>query len=127
MATATAIIPTTVLVIEKSEMLKVLHAEHALFGLFIKFMLARNVRIEADLVGPYIPDSVSNGAEWTPSRCHHRSMRHKKTKKVSRDATRASVKKEMARPRMSESARMALQHLDVTRISQRPTIGLMPD
>jgi len=40
MGTATAVTPTTVLVIAKSEMFKVLHAEHGLSDLFIKFMLA---------------------------------------------------------------------------------------
>jgi CRP/FNR family cyclic AMP-dependent transcriptional regulator len=58
MGTATAILPTTVLVIEKSEMFKVLHAEHNLSDLFIKFMLARNIRIEADLV-----DQLFNSSE----------------------------------------------------------------
>jgi CRP/FNR family cyclic AMP-dependent transcriptional regulator len=58
MGTATAITPTTVLVIEKSEMFKVLHAEHDLSDLFIKFMLARNIRIEADLV-----DQLFNSSE----------------------------------------------------------------
>jgi CRP/FNR family transcriptional regulator, cyclic AMP receptor protein len=58
MGTATAITPTTVLVIEKSEMFKVLHAEHGLSDLFIKFMLARNIRIEADLV-----DQLFNSSE----------------------------------------------------------------
>jgi CRP/FNR family cyclic AMP-dependent transcriptional regulator len=48
MGTATAITPTTVLVIEKSEMFQVLHTEHGLSDLFITFMLARNIRIEAD-------------------------------------------------------------------------------
>jgi CRP/FNR family transcriptional regulator, cyclic AMP receptor protein len=43
MGTATAVTPATVLVIEKSEMFKVLHAEHGLSDLFIKFMLARNI------------------------------------------------------------------------------------
>jgi CRP/FNR family cyclic AMP-dependent transcriptional regulator len=56
--TATAITPTSVLVIEKSEMFKVLHAEHGLSDLFIKFMLARNIRIEADLV-----DQLFNSSE----------------------------------------------------------------
>jgi CRP-like cAMP-binding protein len=36
MGTATAISPTTALVIEKSEMFKVLHAEHGLSDLFIQ-------------------------------------------------------------------------------------------
>jgi CRP/FNR family cyclic AMP-dependent transcriptional regulator len=56
--TATAITPTIVLVIEKSEMFKVLHEEHGLSDLFIKFMLARNIRIEADLV-----DQLFNSSE----------------------------------------------------------------
>jgi CRP-like cAMP-binding protein len=58
MGTATAVMPTTVLVIEKGEMFKVLHAEHGLSDLFIKFMLARNIRIEADLV-----DQLFNSSE----------------------------------------------------------------
>jgi CRP/FNR family cyclic AMP-dependent transcriptional regulator len=58
MGTAAAITPSTVLVIEKSEMFKVLHEEHALSDLFIKFMLARNIRIEADLV-----DQLFNSSE----------------------------------------------------------------
>jgi CRP/FNR family cyclic AMP-dependent transcriptional regulator len=58
MGTATAIMPSTVLVIEKSEMFKVLHAEHSIADLFIKFMLSRNIRIEADLV-----DQLFNSSE----------------------------------------------------------------
>src|SRR5580700_2752717 len=58
MGTATAVTPTTVLVIEKSEMFRLLHAEHGLSDLFIKFMLARNIRIEADLV-----DQLFNSSE----------------------------------------------------------------
>lgn len=49
-ATATAITPTTTLVIEKNEMIRVLHAEHAFSDRFISFMLSRNIRVEADLV-----------------------------------------------------------------------------
>jgi CRP-like cAMP-binding protein len=56
--TATAITPSTVLVIEKSEMFKVLHEEHALSDRFIRFMLARNIRIEEDLV-----DQLFNSSE----------------------------------------------------------------
>jgi CRP-like cAMP-binding protein len=50
MGTATAITPSTVLVIEKSEMFKVLHEPHALSDRVITFMLARNTRIEEDLI-----------------------------------------------------------------------------
>jgi hypothetical protein len=48
-------------------------------------------------------------------------MRHKKPKKVLVDATRASVKKEMARPRIARSARIAELKLDTARISERPS------
>ena len=58
MGTAAAITPSTVLVIEKSEMFKVLHEEHGLSDRFIKFMLARNIRIEEDLV-----DQLFNSSE----------------------------------------------------------------
>jgi CRP/FNR family transcriptional regulator, cyclic AMP receptor protein len=58
MGTATAITPTTVLVIEKNEMFKVLHEEHGLSDRFIRFMLARNIRIEEDLI-----DQLFNSSE----------------------------------------------------------------
>ena len=58
MGTATAIAPTTVLVIEKDEMIRVLHAEHELSDRFIMHMLARNIRVEADLV-----DQLFNSTE----------------------------------------------------------------
>src|ERR1700687_1830365 len=50
MGTATALIPTTMLVIQKDEMARVLHEEHALAHRFIAHMLSRNIRIEEDLV-----------------------------------------------------------------------------
>ena len=58
MGTATAISPSTVLVIEKREMLKVLHEQHDLSDRFITFMLARNIRIEEDLI-----DQLFNSSE----------------------------------------------------------------
>src|SRR3981189_3121848 len=58
MGTATTITPSTVLVIEKGEMFKVLHQQHALSGRFISFMLARNIRIEEDLI-----DQLFNSSE----------------------------------------------------------------
>jgi CRP-like cAMP-binding protein len=58
MGTATAIAPTTVLVIEKEEMIRVLSAEHKLSDRFIAHMLARNIRVEADLV-----DQLFNSTE----------------------------------------------------------------
>ncbi len=58
MGTATAIVPTTVLIIAKDEMTRVLHAEHELSDRFINHMLARNIRVEADLV-----DQLFNSTE----------------------------------------------------------------
>lgn len=58
MATATAIAPTSVLVIEKNEMIRVLHGEHEFSDRFIAHMLARNIRVEEDLV-----DQLFNSSE----------------------------------------------------------------
>ncbi len=58
MATATAISLTTLLVIEKNEMIRVLHAEHEFSDRFIAYMLARNIRVEADLI-----DQLLNSSE----------------------------------------------------------------
>jgi len=58
MGTATAIAPTTLLLIEKGEMIRVLHEEHELSDRFIAHILARNIRVEADLV-----DQLFNSTE----------------------------------------------------------------
>jgi CRP/FNR family transcriptional regulator, cyclic AMP receptor protein len=58
MATATAIAPTAVLIIEKKEMVRVLHAEHTFSDRFLSFMLSRNIRVEEDLV-----DQLFNSCE----------------------------------------------------------------
>ena len=58
MGTATAITPTTLLVIEKSEMIRVLHAEHAFSDRFVSYILSRNIRIEEDLI-----DQLFNSSE----------------------------------------------------------------
>jgi CRP-like cAMP-binding protein len=49
---------TTVLVIQKKEMTRVLHAEHEFSDRFISYMLSRNIRIEEDLV-----DQLFNSSE----------------------------------------------------------------
>src|SRR6202790_980810 len=48
-------------------------------------------------------------------------MMHSKTKKESANATHVSVKKEMAKPRMARSARIAELNLDTTRIREQPS------
>src|SRR6202043_284558 len=58
MATATTIAPTTVLFIEKNEMIRVLHEEHEFSDRFIAYMLARNARVEEDLM-----DQLFNSSE----------------------------------------------------------------
>jgi CRP/FNR family transcriptional regulator, cyclic AMP receptor protein len=58
MVTATAITPTTVLVIEKNEMFRVLHDEHAFSDHFVSYMLSRNIRIREDLI-----DQLFNSSE----------------------------------------------------------------
>jgi CRP/FNR family cyclic AMP-dependent transcriptional regulator len=58
MGTATAITPTTLLVIEKKEMIRVLHTEHAFSDRFMSYMLTRNIRIEEDLI-----DQLFNSSE----------------------------------------------------------------
>src|SRR6266852_2360318 len=50
MATATTVAPTAVMVIDKDEMIRALHAEHEFSDRFIAYMLARNIRVEEDLV-----------------------------------------------------------------------------
>jgi len=58
MSTAMAITPVNVLRIEKDEMIRVLHQEHAFSDRFITHMLERNIRIEEDLV-----DQLFNSSE----------------------------------------------------------------
>jgi CRP/FNR family transcriptional regulator, cyclic AMP receptor protein len=57
-STATAITPTTLLVIEKNEMVRVLHTEHEFSDRFISYMLSRNIRTEEALV-----DQLFNSSE----------------------------------------------------------------
>jgi CRP-like cAMP-binding protein len=58
MGTASASVATTVMVIEKQSMMRVLHEQHEFSDRFISHMLTRNVRIEADLV-----DQLFNSSE----------------------------------------------------------------
>jgi CRP/FNR family transcriptional regulator, cyclic AMP receptor protein len=58
MGNATAVTPSTVLMIDKKEMQHVLHEQHDLSDLFINFVLTRNIRVEEDLV-----DQLFNSTE----------------------------------------------------------------
>jgi CRP-like cAMP-binding protein len=58
MATATAMATSTVLVVDKAEMVKQLHARPAFSDRFLVHMLARNIRVEEDLI-----DQLFNSSE----------------------------------------------------------------
>jgi len=58
MATATAITACSAMKIERGEMIRVLHEEHAFSDVFMKFLLARSMRTQADLV-----DQLFNSSE----------------------------------------------------------------
>jgi CRP/FNR family transcriptional regulator, cyclic AMP receptor protein len=58
MATASAMSPSAVLVIEKPQMLEMLHTQPSLAERFLSHMLTRNIRIEEDLV-----DQLFNSSE----------------------------------------------------------------
>jgi CRP/FNR family cyclic AMP-dependent transcriptional regulator len=58
LATATAITACKALKIERTEMIRVMHEEHAFSDLFLKFLLARSMRTQADLV-----DQLFNSSE----------------------------------------------------------------
>jgi len=58
LATATAISSCTALEIERAEIIRVLHEEHSFSDLFLKFLLVRSMRTQADLV-----DQLFNSSE----------------------------------------------------------------
>ena len=58
MATATSLEDATILRIEKQAMIDVLHQEPAFSELFMRYVLARNIRIQEDLV-----DQLFNSSE----------------------------------------------------------------
>ena len=58
MGSATAITPTVILMVGKAEMVRLLHTQHAMSDRFISHMLARNLRIEEDLI-----DQLFNSSE----------------------------------------------------------------
>jgi CRP/FNR family cyclic AMP-dependent transcriptional regulator len=57
-ASATAVIACTAMKVERSEMVRVMHEEHAFSDLFVKFLLVRSMRTQADLI-----DQLFNNSE----------------------------------------------------------------
>jgi|SRR5579864_5767514 len=58
LATATAMADGSLLMIDKQEMIRVLHQEHALSDIFVSYLLSRNLRVQEDLV-----DQLFNSSE----------------------------------------------------------------
>jgi CRP/FNR family cyclic AMP-dependent transcriptional regulator len=58
LVSAVAVTASTLLVIPKRQMIRLLHSEHAFSDRFIAYMLTRNARLEADLV-----DQLFNSSE----------------------------------------------------------------
>jgi CRP/FNR family cyclic AMP-dependent transcriptional regulator len=58
MGSATALTPSVILLVDKKEMVHLLHKQHAMSDRFISHMLARNIRIEEDLL-----DQLFNSSE----------------------------------------------------------------
>jgi CRP/FNR family transcriptional regulator, cyclic AMP receptor protein len=58
MGSAMAVEASTILLVDKEEMVSLLHKQHALSDRFIAHMLARNIRIEEDLI-----DQLFNSSE----------------------------------------------------------------
>ena len=58
MATAVALTACTALKIQRAEMLRVMHEEHAFSDMFLSFLVSRSMRIQADLV-----DQLFNSSE----------------------------------------------------------------
>lgn len=58
MGTAVAVTPTTILAIDKDELLRVLHTQQGLSDHFIRYMLAHNIQVEEDLI-----DQLFNSSE----------------------------------------------------------------
>src|SRR5947207_3980513 len=58
MATATALMPGTLLKIERKEMMRVLHEENTFSDVFVTYLLARNMRVQEDLI-----DQLFNSSE----------------------------------------------------------------
>jgi len=58
MGSATATTDSAILLVDKDRMVRLLHKQHALSDRFISYMLARNIRIEEDLI-----DQLFNSSE----------------------------------------------------------------
>jgi len=87
MGTATAVAASTILLVDKDKMVGLLHNEHAMADRFISHMLARNIRIEEDLI-----DQLFNSSEKRLARTLLLLARYGKQAKPIRAVPRISQK-----------------------------------
>ena len=85
MGSATAITPSDILRVEKPEMVRLLHRQHAMSDRFIAHMLTRNIRIEEDLI-----DQLFNSSEKRLARTLLLLARYGKEDKPIRTVPRVS-------------------------------------
>ena len=85
MGSATAITPSAILRIEKVQMVRLLHRQHAMSDRFIAHMLTRNIRIEEDLI-----DQLFNSSEKRLARTLLLLARYGKEDKPIRTVPRVS-------------------------------------
>jgi CRP-like cAMP-binding protein len=85
MGSATAIAPSVVLLVGKKKMVRLLHKQHAMSDRFIAHMLARNIRIEEDLI-----DQLFNSSEKRLARTLLLLARYGKQDKPARMVPRIS-------------------------------------
>jgi CRP-like cAMP-binding protein len=85
MGSATAITGSTILHVDKDQMVRLLHKQHTLSDRFIAHMLARNIRIEQDLV-----DQLFNSSEKRLARTLLLLVRYGKSDNPARAVPRIS-------------------------------------
>src|ERR1700716_1808799 len=85
MGSATAITPSAIMLVGKAKMIRLLHKQHAMSDRFISHMLARNIRIEEDLI-----DQLFNSSEKRLARTLLLLARYGKQDKPSRTVPKIS-------------------------------------
>ena len=85
MGSATAMTPSAILLVEKAQMVRLLHRQHAMSDRFIAHMLTRNIRIEEDLI-----DQLFNSSEKRLARTLLLLARYGKEDKPIRTVPRVS-------------------------------------
>ena len=85
MGSATAMLASTVLIVNRKRMARVLHDQHALSELFMNYLLGRNIRMEEDLV-----DQLFNSSEKRLARTLLLLARYGKAEKDDRVIPRIS-------------------------------------